>query len=259
MPASPDADPMRQAIVISGASRGLGAACLELAAQRGARVLGLARSFPEPVRRLARTSDGRVALRSCDLSELDGGMPTAPELAEFLFGADDVLLLNNVATVEPVGAVGRLGAATIAAVATNLTATMLLTDAFLAALDVGEGPALTLAPGLFRVQVVFVSSSSARRPKAGTATYCATKAGGEMFIESLRAELAEEPRCRVGAFDPGGMDTDMHATLRERTSGYLPDRDRLRDLAASGRLSSPRSAARRLMDEYLPVIVEPAP
>jgi benzil reductase ((S)-benzoin forming) len=245
---------MSQAMVISGASRGLGAACLELAVQRGVRVLGLARSFPEPVRRLAQESDGQVALRAGDLSDLDGGLPTVAELAAFLSGADDVVLLNNVGTAEPVGAVGRLGAASIAAaVATNLTAAMLLTDAFLAAVDVGDGPALSVAPALSRVQVVFVSSSAARRPKAGTAAYCATKAGGEMFIESLRAELADDPRCRVDTFDPGGMDTDMHRTLRERTSGYFPDRDRLRDVAASGRLASPRTVARRLMDEYLPL------
>jgi NAD(P)-dependent dehydrogenase (short-subunit alcohol dehydrogenase family) len=246
-----DGSVVDRAVVISGASRGLGAAFLELAVARGARVLGLARSFPEPVRALADSSAGRVVLRTGDLCQT-GSLPGAAELAGFLGEAGDVLLVNNAATTTPVGAIGRLGGdPTAIAVATNLTGTMVLIDSFLAALDGGDGPALALGPHLSRVAVLFVTSSVARRPKPGTAVYCATKAGGEMFVEVLRAELADDPRCVIANVDPGGMDTDMHASLRT-PGGYFPDRDRLREVAAAGRLASPAAVAVRILDEYLP-------
>jgi NAD(P)-dependent dehydrogenase (short-subunit alcohol dehydrogenase family) len=220
---------------------------VDVALHRGARVLALARSFEESV-----SAGDQVVRRPTDLARLDD-IPGAAELAAFLTGAREVLLINNAATIEPIGAVGRLHRTAIAAaVATNLTATMVLTDALLSALTPGRGPTVQLGPDVTSVRLLYVSTSSAHRPKPATAAYCATKAGGEMFFAVLRAELEHDPRFVVEVVDPGGMDTDMHRGLRGRTGVYFPDQERLRQMAAEGRLAAPDVVARRIMDAHLP-------
>ena len=233
----------------------------------GDRVLGLARSFPADHVLLANSHPHQVNLRECDLSRPEM-IPTANELDAFVADAREAVLINNAATGEPVGAVGSLAAAALtSAVTVNLLAPMLLTNAFLAALrnassadsaalagsarvaDSASG--IAIRGGLDRVRILFISSSVATRPKAGTACYCAGKAGGEMFFETLRAEVAHDPRVSVETIDPGGMDTDMHAVLRGLTGVYFPDQERLRELAEAGRLSKPTVIARRILARYL--------
>jgi benzil reductase ((S)-benzoin forming) len=212
----------------------------------------LARSFSAAQQRLAVTFPDRVALRVCDLN-LPEAIPASAELSAFVGSATEAALINNAATIEPIGAVGRLGAPPLlAAVAVNLTAPMLLTNAFLAALGDGSGPGMALRPYLTCARILFISSSVARLAKAGTAAYCATKAGGEMFFDALRAELAHDARVVVTTIDPGAMDTDMHAAIRRRGGVYIPGQERLRVVAASGRLASPEVVARRILAEHLP-------
>jgi benzil reductase ((S)-benzoin forming) len=243
-----------RAVVITGASRGLGAALLDELIQRGDRVLGLARSFSAAQQRVAVALPDRVNLRECDLS-LAVAIPAAAELSAFIGGATETALINNAATIEPLGAVGTLDAPPLlAAVALNLTAPMLLTNAFLAALGDGSGPNMVLRPRFTSARILFISSSVARRAKAGTAAYCATKAGGEMFFDALRTELRHDARVVVTTTDPGGMDTDMHAVMRKRDGVYFPDQERLREVAASGLLPAPEVVARRILAEHLPEV-----
>jgi NAD(P)-dependent dehydrogenase (short-subunit alcohol dehydrogenase family) len=228
-----------RAIVLTGASRGLGAALFGLLHARGDRLFAIARRFTERQEKLAADDPARVTLCPCDLAITDR-LPGVRELTAFLGSAPEVALVHNAATVEPIGAVGHFTPGSLtAAVALNLTTPMVLTNAFLAALQ----PTAS-------ARILFVSSGSAHRPKPGTATYCATKAGGEMFFDSLAIELADHLRFTVTNVDPGGMDTDMQAVIRG-TSSYFPDRQRLAERAASGGFASPDEVARRIVAEHL--------
>jgi NAD(P)-dependent dehydrogenase (short-subunit alcohol dehydrogenase family) len=224
-----------RAVVLTGASRGLGAAFFETLFKRGDKIMGLARSFPADQRTLAEEHPDRVQLKHIDLAA--GPFPAPAEIEAFGYGAEQAILINNAATVEPIGAVGTLAAASIeTAIAVNLAAPMILTNIFLAAVK----------PLDARVRVLFVTSSAAQNPKPGTSLYSATKAGGEAFFVALRAELAGDPRFGVHVVDPGGMDTDMHATLRSDAVSF-PDQERLRRVAAEGRLGSPVAVAHRIL------------
>ena len=60
-------------------------------------------------------------------------LPTAAELADALADTGHAVLIHNAAVVAPIGAVGTLPPEQLAdAVTVNLTAPMLLTNAFLA-------------------------------------------------------------------------------------------------------------------------------
>lgn len=207
--------------------------------ERGDRLFAIGRRFTEAQQGLAATDPDRVLLRHADLSEPDE-VPDAAELADFVRDAPAVLI-HNAGVVEPIGAVGALRSEGIAAaVAVNLTAPLLLTNAFLAA--VGRSVS---------VRVLFISSGAASRVVEGWATYCATKAGGEMFFDAVAAQYRDDPRVEVVSVNPGVMDTDMQADIRSSSTGYFPDRERYLGLHQRGELPSPTDVAARIVEQHL--------
>ena len=83
--------------------------------------------------------------------------------------------------------------------------------------------------------------------------YGSTKRGGEMFFASLDDERAADDRVRVVIVDPGIMDTDMQAVVREhaRADAYFPGRERFIERYERGELPSPTDVARRIIKEHL--------
>jgi benzil reductase ((S)-benzoin forming) len=221
-------------IVITGVSRGLGAALFELlAADRGNQVLGLGRHFTAEQEAAAAAEPDRVRLHTVDLSaaplELSG------QLDVCIRGAEHAVIILNAGTVEPVGAVGGLPPADIArSVAVNLTAPMLAAEAFVAALPRGVDGT-----------VLFISSGAAARPIEGWAVYCAAKAGGEMFFRVL---AAERPDLTVVSVNPGRMDTAMQGVLR---GSSFPDKQSYIDAHERGELASPADVAARIVSEHI--------
>ncbi|RRD44933.1 SDR family NAD(P)-dependent oxidoreductase [Buchananella hordeovulneris] len=209
---------MSRAALVTGASRGLGAAlCTQLAAE-GWQVLGLSRSGP-------------VQVDLADGAALAAWLATG-QLANFVGQATEVLLINNAGTVNPVGPSPALAAADVtAAVHLNVTAALVLTTAVLSA----------RRPGV-PATIVHVSSGAGRRPVAEWATYCATKAALDAHAAALAAE--QLPGVRVGSIAPGVVDTAMQETLR---ASDFPDRERFTQLHATGGLTSAAAAAAALL------------
>lgn len=223
--------------IITGVSRGLGAELMSQLLERGDRVVGIGRSRP----RLA----DRLMLREADLADPET-LPDRAEIAEWLTGASAAALIHNAATVEPIGAVGALPPERLAATATvNLTAPMLLTNAFLGALPAGM-PAT----------ILFVSSRVAREPIEGWAAYGATKRAGEVFFDALAGQLAGDGRVTVATVQPGVMDTGMQSAIRQAAAAgsWFPDRDRFVRMHQQGELPGPAEVARRIIAEHLPQV-----
>lgn len=231
-----------RSVILTGASRGLGAALLHALHRDGARLLGLARAFTTHQRRLAATDPDMVTLRITDLRDVRQ-LPSSAELAAFLepCGPDDeIVLVHNAATIEPLGLVGAISPqAMVDAAQVNLVAPMLLTNAFLSAVP----------SQLNRPRVVYVGSSAAHRPYPGWATYCATKAGAEVFIRCV-GEAAYR-RCVVDVIDPGAMETQMQQTIRDNGVG-LPGHQRLLRRYQLGQIADASDVASRIVAEHFP-------
>lgn len=150
--------------------------------------------------------------------------------------------MHNAAVVAPIGAVGTLPGLQLAeSVAVNLTAPMMLTDAFLGADPGGQ------------LNVLFISSAAAHQVVAGWSAYCSTKAGAEMFFAVLAEQYADQPRVRVASVNPGQMDTGMQTDIRAyHASGtYFPDSARFQDAYEQHRLADPGEVAQRIIEDYL--------
>ncbi|HLT09198.1 MAG TPA: SDR family NAD(P)-dependent oxidoreductase [Micromonosporaceae bacterium] len=243
-----------RSVIITGVSRGLGAAFFDEFHAAGYRVMALGRRFSVAQHAAERADPLRVRLRQADLA-YPASLPSAAEFASFLSGSTDVVLVHNAGVIDPVGAIGTMAPEEIErAVSVNVTAPMLLTNAVLAA-GLARGGATDGKPR-WRLTVLFISSGAAHRHIGGWSVYGATKRAGEAFVEALAAEHADDDRVRVAVVQPGVMDTGMQERLREYAARdvYFPDRDRYLTLHREGRLADPREVARRVIAENIDVV-----
>lgn len=224
--------------VVTGHSRGLGRALAAGLLAQGWRVLGLSRTGWAPPGSPSPAGLVEVALDAADAHALAHWLASPAAQAAWhrpLAGARRAWLLNNAGTVHPMGPPGAQGAAAIAqAVALNLTAPLLLTDALVAA---------TAAQADRRV--VHVSSGAGRSAHAGWSIYGATKAALDAHARAVALDAV--PNLRLESLAPGVVDTDMQAQLRATPAQALPGVARFVALHRDGQLATPQAVAQRLL------------
>lgn len=224
------------AAIVSGHSRGLGAALAAELLQRGVSVLGLARAGNAALAAQFPARFEQVALDLADCAALAQWLD-GPALARFAGGHARVLLANVAGSLQPVGPVEGLDTRRIAAaVALNVAAPLMLTSALVAATPASER------------RVVHVSSGAARKPYVGWSVYCATKAALDHHARALALEGRAD--LRVCSLAPGVLDTAMQAEVRASSAEDFPMRERFVELQRSGSLVDPAVAAKQLVDYW---------
>lgn len=179
-----------RSVLVTGASRGIGAAVAAALAAQGDRVAGLSRS--------GRAPDGVLAL-AVDVTD-PGAVDEAVRRVAEAHGDVEVLVTAAGTSLDALAARTR-PADWDRVLATNLTGSM--------------NAARAVLPGMMRARsgrVVLVSSVMAARGGAGLAAYGASKGGVEGLARSLAREVA--PRgITVNAVAPGFVDTALTASL----------------------------------------------
>jgi NAD(P)-dependent dehydrogenase (short-subunit alcohol dehydrogenase family) len=212
-------------VFITGGSRGLGAALLERYRAAGWTAVDLSRS-----------GQGADHL-AVDLGDLDPSMAAVAALfaERARLPWDAVTLINNAATITPIGPVHELDDGAIAPnLAINLTSGIRIISAF--------ARAFQSAPG--RRTVANISSGAAHKAKSGWALYCAAKAGMEHFIHVMAMEQAADPNPIVCInIDPDLIDTAMQREIRATDQAAFPEVERFIHYKQSGRLRSPEAVA----------------
>lgn len=227
--------------IITGTSRGLGAALARGALRADRRLVCLARGDQSELIRAAAASGCTLDARTIDLTDLAA---TAALIDEVLAGlprdANRWVLINNAGMVEPVARNQALDPATLgASVNLNLSAPILITSRFLAA--TADLPA--------ERRVLHVSSGAGRNPLAGWSVYCAVKAGLDMHARAVKADNAELTNpARVAALAPGVIDTQMQATIRASDLDAFPQVARFHALKEQGQLASAADTAARILN-----------
>jgi NAD(P)-dependent dehydrogenase (short-subunit alcohol dehydrogenase family) len=234
--------PSRPALyIVTGSSRGLGAALVGQLLQPGHLVLGIARGDNPALQ--ARADAAGLALTQWR-ADLADPQPVAERLAAWLSGFDGravagATLINNAGVIGLPAAVDQVPLATLTlALRAGLEAPLLLTGAFLAASRGWTGPR----------RVLNISSGLGRRAMAGSAAYCAAKAGMDHFSRAVALEQAADPDgARIVSMAPGVIDTDMQAELRGADERAFPERSRFAAFHAQGQLVSADDCARALL------------
>jgi short-subunit dehydrogenase len=222
--------------LITGAGRGIGRALASRLAAESVRLILLARSGDQ----LAQTAKELTAVGAAEPTVVTADLADSSQLraavATIQARGPVAILINNAATVEPLGSTAGLALADIrTAFDLNTIAVIALSAALL--------PAMTEA-GWGRI--VNISSGVAGRPAGmiGGTTYVATKAAVEAHTINLAAELAGTG-VTVNAYRPGRVDTAMQAWIREQDPARIGAglRDQFARFQASGLLTPEHSAA----------------
>jgi benzil reductase ((S)-benzoin forming) len=221
--------------IVTGASRGLGLALSSaLAADASVRLVGISRAG------LPATLSAWRDLRA-DLGTDEGQEAAAAAIAAAL-GAQTWLravLINNAGIIEPFGVAGQVDAAALRrSIAVNLTAPIVLMNAFLAG-----SAAVPIR------SVVNISSGSGRRPVAGSGAYCTGKAGLDMAsrVAALEVEGAAHP-VTITSLAPGIFETDMQVVARAALADQFPAVETFRAFKTQGMLKTPEEVARKIVD-----------
>jgi 3-oxoacyl-[acyl-carrier protein] reductase len=190
-------------IIVTGASRGIGAAAAAALAHEGAAVMLAARNremAAEVADRII-NAGGMAYATACDVSD-HAAVEWLVTEAEGRFGPVDALI-NNAGVIEPIASVADSDPAEWARnIEINLIG--------------AYNPIRALLPRMIKAgggTIVNVSSGAAVRPLEGWSAYCTAKAGLAMLT---RAIFLENPSngIRVFGFQPGTTDTDMQVTIR---------------------------------------------
>ncbi|SEO48066.1 benzil reductase ((S)-benzoin forming) [Amphibacillus marinus] len=198
---------MRHAIV-TGTSKGLGAAIAKHMLQQGVHVSGLARNQNNALNEVALHQQTTYQHFSCDLTDVKQIKQCFAKIITNIFNkeTDCVYLVNNAATVQPINTVSKHHLDDVQAhMQLNLLAPMHITSLALKAAHKAN----------VKIVIVNISSGAANRITYGWSAYGASKAGLNHFSETAALEERElNSDNKIIIFDPSIMDTGMQGEIR---------------------------------------------
>jgi NAD(P)-dependent dehydrogenase (short-subunit alcohol dehydrogenase family) len=193
-------------VMITGASRGIGAEAARVFVKAGANVALLARS-QDAIAQLAGELGKQAIAIPCNVARY-GEMSSAVETAVAAFGALDVLI-NNAGVIEPISHLaeaspddwGQVIDINVKGVFNGMRAALPVMKA------AGSGSILT------------ISSGAAHNPVEAWSHYCASKAAAAMLTRSVDLEEASNGIRAIG-LSPGTVATQMQREIKQ--SGINP-------------------------------------
>ncbi len=187
--------------LVTGASRGIGAATAEALAAAGAHVILTARTSAalEAVEDRIHQAGGSATIAPMDLTEGDGIARLAAAVAERWEALDAMVL--NAATLGTLSAVPAIDGKEFNRV---LTLNVLASQALVAGFD----PLLRKSKA---GRLLAVTSSVGRHPRAYWGAYGASKAALETLVLSYGEEVRNLGSLKVAIVDPGATATTMRA------------------------------------------------
>jgi len=217
-------------VVITGASRGIGAGLAADFHARGIR-LGVCARGPCPL-----AGAPRVLARSVDVADPAAVEQFAAEVA-VEFGAID-LWINNAGVLAPVGPLREIDPAAFHAhVAVNLHGVFHGSRTFARHRRLQGGGGV----------LINVSSGAAWHGYSGWSPYCASKAGVDRLSECLALEEAAVG-LRVHAVAPGVIDTAMQELIRASNPADFPDVGKFLEMKALGSFNSIPFVAQKFLE-----------
>ncbi len=190
-----------QVALVTGASRGIGAAIAAALARAGAHVVltGRDTGLLEAVEERIFEAGGSATIAPVDLADADGIARLANAVAERWRKLDVLVhcaaVLPELMAAKDIDQVGFSKALTV-----NVLATQALLARFDPLLKASDDPRL-----------VYLTTSVATAPRAFWGAYAASKAAAEVLIDCHAQETRNISKLRVAIVDPGATRTAMRA------------------------------------------------
>ncbi|MGM8214232.1 SDR family NAD(P)-dependent oxidoreductase [Bacillaceae bacterium W0354] len=220
--------------IVTGASRGLGLEVARNFIKDGYSVITLARGNPnlDELASKHKVSYNHFSVDLIDLKQLTQTLNLiTSQLKEI--SIDELVVVNNAGTVQPIGPVGTLNNEDIANhVTLNMTTVMIIVN--------------TIKQEVKANQSIFinVTSGAAERRVYGWNAYCATKAAINMYTEVSALEATERKTNDLHiAFSPGTMDTEMQKEICSVDEDDFIEVEKFKDFKKKGQLRNPIEVA----------------
>ena len=231
----------KKLFVLTGASRGMGAAMAEQLLAPDHVLLCISRRCSDALAAQADAAGAACEQWSLDLSQ---SLEAAAKLQAWIAALDGtafdaVALINNAAALTRLGPIDEDSDADLAsALRVGLEAPLLLSAAFLRATRTWTADK----------RVLNISSGLGRRAMAASAAYCATKAGMDHLTRAMALDEANRPNgAKLVSLAPGVIDTDMQVHLRAADAAGFPEKANFVGLKEKGQLTSATDAAARVL------------
>ena len=195
-----------KSVLITGASRGIGASAARLFAEAGANVVLAARSR-EAIEALAGEIGPQALAVTCDVSRYDDVF-AAVEACQARFGGLDVLI-GNAGVIEPISHMATSDPADWGQVI----------DINLKGIYYGMRAAMPVMQAAGGGTIITISSGAAHNALEGWSHYCTSKAGAAMLTMCAHKEGAAYGLRAMG-LSPGTVATDMQHQIK--ASGMNP-------------------------------------
>lgn len=190
-----------QVALVTGSSRGIGAAIAETLAAAGAHVVITGRDTKalEAVEERIFAAGGAATIAPVDLGESDGIARLSTALASRWQALD--VLVHSAAILPQLTPVTDIDQPAFSkALTTNVLATQTLIAAFDPLLRRSQDP-----------RFVYLTTNVATAPRAYWGAYAASKAAGEVLVDCYAQEVRNISKVRVAIVDPGATRTAMRA------------------------------------------------
>ncbi len=221
-------------VIVTGASRGLGAAVARWLAKARSAVTLISRSEDrlKDVAKEIRSLGGKPLVFTADVSNSDA-CRSAVERTLDKFGQIDAVV-NNAGIIQPISSIAHTESDTWRYnIEVNLMGPFYMIQAAIFPLRSRNG------------RIINVSSGAANRVIENASAYCAAKAALNHFTRVL---AREEPEVTAVTVRPGVVDTDMQATIRNEGLNAMSEEQLAyyRQLKAHGHLEPPEIPGRSI-------------
>jgi benzil reductase ((S)-benzoin forming) len=222
--------------VLTGTTRGLGAAMAQQLAHQGDHLVTLSRHVSPELAIIANTHQTVLTQIEVDLSSSHAVSHAATQLVPLLAGHSHIRFIHNAGIVTPIAQVQNLTnlQAINDAFHVNITSAIYLTAYVLAS-----------TPEATDRRVMLISSGAGRNASSGWSVYCATKAAMDRYAEA--AQLDQGKRARIVSMAPGIIDTPMQEKIRATSKEDLPSLERFIGFHESKQLAAPTAVAKQLL------------
>lgn len=227
-------------IVITGASRGLGAGMAGFYLERGHKLGLCSRSPPPPA--LATSDNPNLYYQSnIDVSDPEAIKDFTNQVLQ-RFGPKIDLWINNAGILGPIQPIRKYQPQDLEEnLQINLMGVFHGTQAYIRHLHQRDNTNTTSAI------LVNISSGAAVKGYAGWSAYCASKAGVDRLTEcALLEEQSELPFFRAYSIAPGIVDTDMQTQIRSTSKENFPMLDKFLDVKEKDVFNTPAYVASKI-------------
>lgn len=211
--------------IITGGSKGLGAELVTQYVQQGYKIVEFSRSGNTPYS------------KNVDLSDLTVANQVITETLETLSQSQysEIIAINNAAMLTPIGPLSESNANDwVTNINASFTSAIIFMGHFIKYFQAHD----------CRKVMASISSGAALKAYSGWSLYCAGKAGLEHYIRCIAEEQAKHAHPVLPVIiNPGVIDTDMQAAIRETNKQQFPERERFVELKNSNSLQQPAAVA----------------